>query len=224
MVTVHPEMSCGSDDISYHHFVCSEYDPDIHHRRSIRLPGYDYSQEGWYFITICTQKWLCLFGEIVQNRMQLNDAGLMVEEWWKKSTDKFPHVQIDEYVVMPNHFHGIISIGVVHHGVGATPCGRPQNHHEPGQSHGNARNGLGRPHGAAPTIGDVVRWFKTMTTNQYIRGVKQNGWKPFFKKLWQRNYYEHVIRDEEELNHYRQYVTDNPANWQTDEENPDATP
>ena len=84
-------------------------------------------------------------------------------------------------------------------------------------------NTFGQPHGVAPTLGDIVNWFKTMTTNRYIRGVKQNRWSPFGGKLWQRNYYEHIIRNEEELNHVRQYVAENPLNWGTDEENPDVT-
>jgi len=171
----------------------------------MRLEGY-YSQEGWYFITICTQDRRCMFGEIIGNRVQLNDAGLMVESWWRKLAGKFPIVQTDEYVVMPNHFHGIINVG-------AAPCGRP-----------TTRNESGQTHRVAPTLADIVHWIKTMTTNKYIRGVKEGDWPPFRKKLWQRNYYEHVIPDEEELNHFRQYIGDNPANWQKDEENPDAIP
>jgi REP element-mobilizing transposase RayT len=186
--------------------MSEKYDPNVHHRRSMRLAGYDYSQEGWYFITTCTQDRRCMFGAIMGDHMQLNDAGLMIESWWRKLSGKFPMVQTGEYIVMPNHFHGIINVG-------AAPCGRPSVDNESGQ-----------PHGVAPTLGDVVNWFKTMTTNQYIRGVKREDRRPFHKKLWQRNYYEHVIRDEEELNRLRQYISENSANWQTDEENPDATP
>ncbi len=91
----------------------------------MRLDGYDYSQEGWYFITICTQDRRCVFGQIIGDRMQLNDAGVMIESWWKKLAGKFPIVQTDEYVVMPNHFHGIINVG-------AAPCGRPSIHNESG--------------------------------------------------------------------------------------------
>ena len=180
-------------------------DPNFHHRRSVRLGGYDYSQEGWYFITICTQDRQCIFGLIIGDRMQLNGAGLMIESWWRKLVDKFPIIQTDEYIVMPNHFHGIINVGAV-------LCDRP-----------DANNESGQPHGVAPTLADIVHWFKTMTTNQYVRGVKIRDWPPFHKKLWQRNYYEHIIRDEEELNHFRQYIGDNPANWQKDEENPNRT-
>lgn len=188
--------------------MSEKYDPDVHHRRSMRLSGYDYSQEGWYFITICTQDRRCMFGLITGNQVNLNGAGLMVQSWWGKLTGKFPLVQTDAYIVMPNHFHGIISVG-------AAPCGRPDINY-PDET-------TGQPHGVAPTLGEVVSWFKTMTTNQYIRGVKRKDWRPFQKKLWQRNYYEHIVRDEDELGHYRQYISDNPANWQTDEENPDVT-
>ncbi len=139
---------------------------------------------------------------------------------------------------MPNHFQGIVNI------VGAVLCGRDSKSGQPrsksGQQHdkfrqphgvaptlnnasGQHHSKLGQPHGVAPTLGDIVNWFKTMTTNQYIRGVKQNGWPAFAGKLWQRNYYEHIIRNEEELNHVRQYIAENPLNWRTDEENPDVT-
>ena len=151
----------------------------------------------------------------MKDQICLNNAGSMVKIWWQKVINKFPPAQTDEYVVMPNHFHGIINI------VGAAPCGRPDlgGHHDTD----NTNNKLGQPYKVAPTLGNIVNWFKTMTTNQYIRGVKQNAWPPFHGKLWQRNYYEHIIRNEDELNHFRQYIADNPANWQIDNENPDAT-
>ena len=86
------------------------FDSDKHHRRPIRLPKYDYSRTGWYFVTICTQERDCRFGEIVDAEMRLNDAGLMIERWWRKLPDKFTSITIDVYVVMPNHFHGIVVI------------------------------------------------------------------------------------------------------------------
>ena len=189
-----------------------KYDPNIHHRRSIRIPGYDYSQNGWHFVTICAQNRKYMFGEIVKDQMRLNNAGFMVKTWWQTVTNKFPSVQTDEYVVMPNHFHGIITVG-------ATPCGRPNPDVVNGKSVGATLCGRPNPDRIAPTLGDIVNWFKTMTTNEYIRGVKQNGWPPFLGRLWQRNYYEHIIRNEDELNRFRRYIADNPSNWQTDEEN-----
>jgi putative transposase len=157
-----------------------KYDSDQHHRRSIRLRSYDYSQVGAYFVTICTQGRLCLFGDVVYGEMKLNDAGWMIESWWLELRNKFPSVEPGEYVVMPNHFHGIIAI------VGADLCVCPDS---------------GPPKGAhigAP-LPKIVQWFKAMTTNEYIRGVKQYGWTPFLARLWQRNYYEHIIRNQEDL-------------------------
>ena len=150
-----------------------------------------------------------MFGQMIERQMRLNGAGFMIETWWHKLSSKFPLVGTDEHVVMLNHFHGIIAVG-------AAPCGRPDAD--------NTCDRSGQPHRVAPTLGDVVNWFKTMTTNQYIRSVKADGWSPSPGKLWQRNYYEHIIRDEEELNYYRAYIANNPANWQTDEENPDTIP
>jgi len=113
---------------------------------------------------------------------------------------KFPTIELDEFVIMPNHIHGVIMINV-----GVIPRGYPNK---------------GRPHGAAPTLGDIIDWYKTMTTNAYIKGVKNNQWAGFNGRLWQRNYYEHVIRDADDLNRIRQYIIDNPLKWEEDEDNP----
>jgi len=176
-----------------------------HHRRSIRLKGYDYTQPGAYFVTICTQNHLFLFGDVVEGRMLLNDAGSMVQTVWEGLPRRFPNVQLDAYVVMPNHFHAIVIIVDVHPPVGAPLVG--------------AQKGAGtRP---APALGYIVGAFKSMTTNEYIRGVRQFRWTPFPARLWQRNYYEHIIRNEGELDHIRGYIVDNPLRWHLDRENPE---
>jgi len=182
------------------------FDPDIHHRRSIRLKNYDYSRPGAYFVTVCTHNRESLFGHIHENAMILNEAGGMVERWWRELPNKYPMIDTDAYSVMPNHLHGIIAI------VGAALRGRPD---------GSNPNKGGQPHRVAPTLGDMINWFKTMTTNDYIHGVKQCQWRPFPGKLWQRNYYEHVIRDERDLIAIREYVINNPAGWEKDIENPE---
>ena len=182
-------------------------DPQPHHRRSIRLKGYDYAQVGAYFVTICTQNRECLFGEIRDGQISLNDAGQMVGRWWDELTRKFPAVETDAYVAMPNHFHGVILVG-------AALCGRPE-------PESNVYATSGHPHRGAPTLGDIVDWFKTMTTNEYIREVKRQGWPPFPGRLWQRNYYERVIRNDDELCHIREYIANNPLRWAVDVENPD---
>lgn len=180
------------------------YDPARHHRRSIRLRGYDYRQPGAYFLTICTQDRDCVFGEVANREITLSDAGQMVETIWRELPQNYPGVQVDAFVVMPNHVHGIIILV----GAGASAC--PDD------------PGLGRPQGVAPTMSlpDVVHRFKSLTTARYRQGVLQDGWSPFRHRLWQRNYYEHVIRSEEELNRVRQYIIDNPAHWAEDPDNP----
>jgi REP element-mobilizing transposase RayT len=144
-----------------------------------------------------------VFGGIEIEEMQLNDAGRMIERWWAELTSKYPGVETDESIIMPNHFHGIISI------VGAALRGRPDPNRKSGP-----------PHEDAPTLGEIVSWFKSMTTNEYIRCVEEHGWMPFPGKLWQRGYYEHVVRDENELHFIRQYIVLNPTQWALDRENP----
>ena len=229
------QISCKPDDIQYNPLMPKKCNSNIHHRRSIRLPGYDYSQDGWYFITICTQNKKYMFGTIVGAGqcacpiLKLNNPGFMVKTWWQKVTDKFPSVQTDEYVVMPNHFHGIVNIvgagprvrpdnNLGEQMVGATLRGRPHPDVVNGKSVGATLYGRPNPDRIAPTLGDIVNWFKTMTTNQYIHGVKEKSWPSFPGRLWQRNYYEHIIRDEHQLNQLRQYIAENPANWHTDNE------
>ena len=178
-----------------------KYNPDIHHRRSIRLKGYDYSQAGLYFITICTQNRLCLFGEIENGEMILNDPGIMIEHQWQELIYCFDNIKLHEFIVMPNHFHGIIEfVGV--------PLVGTQNMEQPST--------MGQPQGIAPTVGDMVGAFKSLTTNEYIRGVKNNDWSRFNKKLWQRNYYEHIIRDEKSYYRILEYIKTNPRKWQDD--------
>lgn len=185
------------------------YDPDIHHRRSIRLEGYDYSQAGAYFVTICIQSWKCLFGEIMDGDMDLNDAGRMIETVWNEMPCHYRGIETDAFVIMPNHVHGIVVI------VGAGPCACPEQIQQ---------NKKGQPRGVAPTflLPDVVHRYKTLTTKRYIDGVKQCGWSAFPGRLWQRNYYEHIIRNENALNRIREYINNNPAKWEIDRENPDV--
>ena len=165
------------------------YDPKKHHRRSIRLRGYDYSQSGAYFVTIVAQNRARLFGNIQNGRMILNPAGEMVLKWWHELPKKFPSIETDAFIIMPDHSHGIIVAN-----------------RQTGES--------------APTLGTVIQWFKTMTTNEYIRGVKNLGWKRFDKKLWQRNYYEHIIRSQKDWERIAHYIEANPANWDKDKTQP----
>lgn len=181
------------------------YDPDIHHRRSIRLPEYDYSCEGFYFVTICVHERRPLFGHIDDGVMHLNDAGRMVEKWYYQCAEHFPDIECMDMVIMPNHFHCIWrNMGDdIDNPVGADRCVRPGNEIQKGE------------HTGSP-LHRVVQWFKTMTTNEYIRGVKQSGWSPFSSRLWQRNYYEHIIRNQRSFDEIVMYIHDNPIHWADD--------
>ncbi len=172
------------------------YDPEKHCRQSIRLKNYDYSKPGYYYVTICSQNRECMFGEINNSHITLNTPGKTINKTWREIPKYFNGIGIDEYVIMPNHIHGIVKI---HDG-----------------------NTIGQAQGPAPTmpLPDVIKRFKTLTTHKYIDGVRKKSWKPFKKRLWQRNYYEHIIRNDIELDEIRKYITENPLKWSEDKENP----
>ena len=187
----------------------------IHRRRSISLKGYDYSEPGAYFVTICTQDRVCLLGEVVDGEVRLSDAGRVVQAAWNELSNRYPGVEIDAFMVMPNHIHGIILLVESVPGVGAGLRACP----DPDQT----SKRIGQPQGVAPTrlsLSDVMHRFKTMTTKRYADGVNGRGWQPFHGRLWQRNYYEHVIRNDSELDKIRKYITTNPLKWALDRENP----
>lgn len=193
------------------------FNPNIHHRRSIRLKDYDYSLKGLYFITICCQNRVCRFGDIVETKMVLNDAGIMIDKWYNELENKFHDIKCHEMVIMPNHIHFIVeNIGLT---VGANLCVRPNNNIRPTNNIRPNQNESGNlsegEHIGSPLRG-IIQWFKTMTTNEFIRGVKQLGWDAFDGKLWQRNYYEHIIRNETSYLRIVEYINNNPANWKED--------
>lgn len=182
------------------------YCSDKHHRRSIRLSGYDYSQNGAYFVTVCTQNRDCLFGAVEDGNMVLNSHGQIVFDVWSHLPEHYFHVQLDQFVVMPNHFHGIIVLNRDNVGAGLKPAPTNEivNQNQPGPAKIHA-------------LPEIIRGFKTFSSRQIndMRGAPGD-------RLWQRNYYEHVIRNESEWNRLRQYIVDNPVRWDIDRENPNA--
>jgi len=223
--TISPDnVNIESDLAKRNIYMMNKYNPNNHHRRSIRLKGYDYSQAGLYFITICIKNRKCLFGNIANGKLTLNDAGQMIENEWIKLPQRFKNIQLHEYIVMPNHFHAILEI------VRATLVVAPNNNPAPNENGGknidnqNNDGRKGQPQGVAPTgktLGDMVGAFESKTTVEYIRGVKQKNWQPFDGKLWQRNYWEHVIRDEKSYQNISEYIINNPLKWNNDKFNPD---
>jgi putative transposase len=200
------------------------FDPNVHHRRSLRLKGYDYAQAGAYFVTVCTKGKECLFGEVTAGVMVPNAAGRMVEAVWTELT-RYPGVDTDAFVVMPNHVHGIVLLT----NVGAGPCACPDENRSENsipQKRGRPRGVAfepGQPRGVAPTMNlpAVVHRFKSLTTARYRAEIVSSGWSLFDSRLWQRNYYENEIRNETDFDCIREYIVNNPADWARDEENPE---
>ncbi len=206
-------------------------------RRSIRLPHYDYSRAGYYFITVTTHKRVHLFGEIEDGVMVLNVAGEMIHRLWYEIEEDFPCVALHDFVIMPNHIHGIIEIK--HHNMPSNPVGAdsisalPSNN----QPHNISPNPVGaesisthpsnnQPRDipskrraeidSAPTLFRVMQSFKRHTTLQYIQMVKNNTLPSFDKRIWQRNYYEHVVRDANDYARIAEYIRNNPLTWEED--------
>ena len=212
--------------------ILMAYNPDIHNRTSIRLKGYDYSQCGFYYVTLCTQDCENRFGEIMDGEIVLNVAGLLVDAEWKRIAEIYDSVILDTYQIMPNHLHGILQITAPNPvGTGLVPVPNfsdefvddflvdknnisaktaDQNIEPP------ARMGT-RP---IPTVlYDMIGTFKSLTQNDYAFHVRNNVWLPFRKRLWQLRFHDHVIRNQYELDRIRKYIIDNPINWAQDENN-----
>jgi REP element-mobilizing transposase RayT len=175
------------------------YHPDIHHRRSIRLTGYDYTRAGAYFVTICAYQRQCLFGEVKDGVMVLNEYGMVVQQTWHDLPNHFQHVVLDQFVIMPNHVHGVIVFG------GDTSAHTSAHSLAVGAQHAAP---LQNPHVISGSLGAAVRSFKSAVTKR-INTHRNTPGHP----VWQRNYYEHVIRDDRDLAGIRQYIVDNAARW-----------
>ena len=175
-----------------------QYNPDRHRRRSIRLKDYDYAQPGAYFVTICTHGRVCLFGDIVDGQMVFNPLGQIVHDEWLHTPEIRSEVELDAFQVMPNHFHAIVMVT-----------------HSPSPKPTVGAHGRAPLHRPPKSLGSIIAGFKAAATKR----VNQLRGAPGIP-VWQRNYYEHVIRDEGKLDTIRQYIVDNPAKWAEDPENP----
>lgn len=179
------------------------YDPERHHRRSIRLQGYDYAQAGAYFVTICALHRQCIFGEIRGSIIHLSPFGQVAEAEWMRTAELRPYVDLDAFIVKPNHMHGIIVLNRDSLDIDA----------------GTARRAPTGERFGAPVVGSlptIVRAFKGATTNR-INAVRNSPGAP----IWQRNYYEHIIRNDRALERLRDYVAGNPSRWAADTLHPD---
>jgi REP element-mobilizing transposase RayT len=196
-----------------------KYNPQIHHRRSIRLQEYDYSQNGAYFVTLCTQNRECLFGKIVNGEMILNEQGKIVEQCWNDLSNHYNNIVLDAYVIMPNHFHGIIfitdtvdnvdNVGAIHVGAIHELPLYWAIHESPLQQQQRMQQ---RRKMLLPKI---IGRFK-MNSAKQINQIRNTSGVP----VWQRNYYEQIIRNEKSLEIIRNYIINNPLEWYYDDYNP----
>lgn len=210
----------------------SGYDPEHHHRRSIRLKGYDYSRCGAYFITICTHDRACLFGDVVAADMRVNEYGQIVEREWTRTPDVRREIALDAHIVMPNHVHGIVVIETPRDSSGSAEdaSGAPRRSVRgtgggagaSGASVGTTgRSPLHAPRPRGPgrrSLASFIGGFKSAVTSR-INGLRHAPGET----VWQRDYYEHIIRNEKEWDAIVRYIAQNPANWPTDPENPLAS-
>lgn len=165
-----------------------KFDPNRHRRKSLRLRHYDYRQNGLYFITLCCKNRECLFGEIYSNKVVLNRLGKIAVQFWQEIPKYYPQVKLHQFVIMPNHIHGIIEIYSVEHW---------------GECNSPLHKGF---NGTSQTVGAIIRGFKSAVTSWARKNTKH--WD-----IWQRNYYEHIIRNEKSYHEISEYVENNPILW-----------
>lgn len=153
-------------------------------RKPNRAPGFDYRSPGPYFVTICVENRLCLFGSATEATMRLNAAGIMIADAWMSMSRQFTAVAFDAVVVMPDHVHALLTL--------------------PSRSDDG------------PELGSIIQAFKPLTTNQYVTGVKEQGWPRFDGRLWQRSFHDHIVRNDADMDRLREYIAANPARWEED--------
>jgi REP element-mobilizing transposase RayT len=203
------------------------YDPEIHHRRSTRAPAHDYAQAGAYFVTICTHNRACILGAIEDSAFVPNDLGDIVVGCWQAIPVHFPSVLLDEFVVMPNHMHGVLFIGgnpestevdsrPSQVGARATHASLVQDPGRPSGPGTNSENEVRRVRGpAARSLGAIVGSFKAASSKRINEAHRTAG-----ATIWHRGYHDRIVRNDHELDRIRRYIYDNPAAWPHDEENP----
>ncbi len=180
------------------------FDPVKHHRKSIRLPGYDYTAPGSYFVTVVARGRLSIFGEIIGGEMRLNSFGEIANAEWLRTASIRREIELDEFIIMPNHFHAIVNIVDCGNDlVGAQRRCAPTDRTDPS-----------KPHVTPNSIGAIIRAYKSAVTYQ-INQLRGTPGAP----IWQRNYHEHIIRDMDELSRIRKYIRNNPMKWEMDDEN-----
>lgn len=193
------------------------YDPECQNRQSIRLPDYDYRSPGAYLVTTCAADRRCLFGAVTNGQMIPNDYGIIVAEEWRRTEMVRDRIVVDTFVVMPNHTHGIIIITDFpdddtdgSDGRGSSPTNPYHHDDNPERTFGGA---------IAGSVSTIMQQFKSMVTKR-INRLRDTPSAP----VWQRNFYERVVRTRDELERIRTYIRRNPPKWGEDRIHPSANP
>lgn len=211
-------MDVSNNPRMYPNTMPPKFDPHHHHRRSIRLKGYDYTQAGAYFVTIVTHQRECLCGEINNGVLQLNPQGQRIAECWEALARHFPFPELDSYVIMPNHLHGIVVLtrALIDERRGEAFAETSAQREASAQANASPLP----PRGTKPgSLNAVIQNFKSVSTRKINQMQNTAG-----NIIWQRNYYEHIIHSEPELERIRAYIENNPAQWTHDTENPTRGP
>lgn len=158
--------------------------PGSYRRKQNRYPGYDYSNPGEYYVTLCTENRLPLFGEVINSEVALNEIGDMIVEEWNSLPERFPGVELDAMIVMPDHLHGVIVLG-------ADPA-VPR----------------------LPKLSDVIRYFKGRSTHRYLANIRAKNWPALERRLWQQRFYDRIVRNAADQDQIRDYIEGNPARWE----------
>lgn len=185
----------------------NNFNPEIHHRKSIRLKGYDYSRSGLYFITICCHDNKFRFGYIKNNEMILNELGHIAYNEWVNLKNRFNNFELDVFQIMPNHIHGIIILDNV--GAGLAPAQKLS-----GLAPAQKLSGLAPVPTKNPSISDIIGAYKSIVNNEYLKIFKLKN--EIMGKLRLRNYYEHIIKNETAYNNISNYIVNNPLKWEND--------
>ncbi len=167
------------------------------YKKQLRMPGYDYKTPGYYFITLCVHNRTCLFGEVLNHEIHLNAAGNMIKRIWDEIPCKYTNWSVDSLVVMPNHIHAVVVL-----------------------SPSPLINAPSLDDNTVLSLSELMRSIKTYTMTCYSNGVRNDGWLKYEQHLWQRSYYEHMVRNDKSLEKIREYIMNNPAQWELDDYNP----
>ena len=191
-----------------------KYNPNIHHRRSVRLRGYDYAKEGMYFVTICCKEKIHFFGEVKNEKMELNEFGNIAHQLWENLPERWPHIILGAFQIMPNHMHGVLLIQRPTTNEDTTTLNR-SNLYAP-SSLPDEKPFSKFQWATRPYLGQIIGAYKSMVSTECLKSHKEKTPENWLDKIWQRSFDERIIRSEEAFEKITNYIIKNPAKWKED--------